>query len=191
MRSQQEKFYKLVQVPRRNTAVIIGSGSADILSGLKEEYKQVDIVSHDKLDLKDCSIDLVVFNGSLVDVFDKMGDLKKVKDALTSGGKVALAVKNKWCLNNWGKADYNYCGYKKLLKNAGYENINVFLVYPNYVSPQAIYSLDKPALNEFYRKYHSQNKFKKIIKFFSDTFKMKYLMAFFEKSFYIVAEKGR
>lgn len=83
---------------------------------------------------------------------------------------------------------YSYFGYDRLLKEAGYKNVRIFIVMPDYYSPVDIYSFDRNALNEFYIKYHSGSRMKRMLKTLSDVFGVPYLWAFFEAAFYIEAE---
>lgn len=83
---------------------------------------------------------------------------------------------------------YSYFGYQRLLKEAGYRNVRIFVVMPDYYSPVDIYSFDRNALNEFYLKYHSGSRMKRMLKRLSDTFGVVFLWAYFEAAFYIEAE---
>ena len=85
---------------------------------------------------------------------------------------------------------YSTFGYRKLLKEGGYGNCNIYVVVPDYYSPVDIYSFEKNALNEFFRKYHEGSRSKSMIKRLSDIVGVPYPLAFFEAAFYIETEKS-
>ena len=84
---------------------------------------------------------------------------------------------------------YSYFGYKKLLEEAGYSNVRIHVVMPDYYSPVDVYSFDRDSLNELYLKYHTGSRLKQLLKKLSDALGTPYLWAYFEAAFYIVADK--
>ena len=84
---------------------------------------------------------------------------------------------------------YSYFGYKRLLEEAGYRNVQIYIVMPNYYHPADIFSFDKDALDALYLKYHSRSRVGRAVKKLSDMLGVPYLGAYFEAAFYVVAER--
>lgn len=85
---------------------------------------------------------------------------------------------------------YSYWGYKKILKKAGFKNIRIYIVIPNYHNPMLILSMTNNSI--IYNVLTSQdslpgNKLKEILyKILLKTGILKYFM----HSFYIMGEKS-
>lgn len=84
---------------------------------------------------------------------------------------------------------YSWFGYRRLLEQAGYRNVQIFVVMPNYYRPIDVYRFDRGGLNALYLKYHSGRRVWRALKKLSDMLGTPYLGAYFEAAFYVVAEK--
>ncbi len=131
--------------------------------------------------------------------------LREVRRCLKPGGKVVLAVDNAWhhkqlrlqVSNFVSRArgrprrefSHSYFGYRRLLADAGYSQVRLYVLLPHCDLPIDIYSFDRLALNELFRKYHARMRDKRIIKSASDWLGVPYLWAYFEAAFYVVATR--
>ena len=84
---------------------------------------------------------------------------------------------------------HSYFGYRRLLADAGYSQVRLYVLLPHCDLPIDIYSFDRLALNELFRKYHARMRDKRIIKSASDWLGVPYLWAYFEAAFYVVATR--
>jgi SAM-dependent methyltransferase len=131
--------------------------------------------------------------------------LREVRRCLKPGGKVVLAVDNAWhhrqlrrqARNSVNSApgrtsrrfDHSYFGYRRLLSEAGYTQVRLYVLMPQCEQPVDIYSFDRTALNELFRKYHARMRGKRMIKAVSDSLRVPYLWAYCEAAFYVEATR--
>ncbi len=165
--------------------------------------------------LQDGVIDLAAINGLLrwIPRSDPASDprqvqlrlLREVRRCLKPGGKAVLAVDNRWhhrrlrqqvgnaARNAQGPSghgfNHSYFGYRMLLREAGFTQVRLYVLMPYIEQPIDIYSFDRMALNEMFRKYHAQMRGKRIIKAVSDMLRLPYLWAFCEAAFYVEATR--
>lgn len=176
------------------------------------------------------SFDLVVVNGVLEWVADfarnsRTADvqqkfLKDIYGLLKTGGKVGIAIENRYYLRwflglsphgeppyvalmprklanfvskrkqnkEYRNYIYGYYGYKKLLRNAGYKNIEIKLAVPNYYNPTDVISINKESQRVLFKRSSlndSKNvSFKTVVKWLTQLG----WLGYFEHSFYISAE---
>lgn len=84
---------------------------------------------------------------------------------------------------------YSYWGYKKLMKRAGFRNIDIKIAIPNYYDPLFVISFDKGYQIKYFQKSSiskSKNYFFKKLSHFLLYFG---LLGYFEHSFYISGDK--
>lgn len=165
--------------------------------------------------IRDESVDLVVMNNLLHWIPSsepqsrprqvQLRVLREARRCLKPGGKVVLAVDNAWYYRrlrssishfvrgNWGRVPREFChsyfGYSRLVAEAGYSGIKFYVLLPKCDKPIDIYSFEKTALNELFRKYHTRMLDKQIIKAISDRLGVPYLWAFVEAAFYVEASR--
>ena len=102
-------------------------------------------------------------------------------------------IANFWCKKKIKKVYrnyiYSYWGYKKILKKAGFRNIDIKISFPTYYDPKFIIGLAKKNQIKYFSESNlSKSKnyyFKKLLKFLL----FFGLLGYFEHSFYISASK--
>lgn len=159
--------------------------------------------------LAENSVDLVVANGlqACLGRVDERGGrrplqlraLREFARCLRDGGKLVIAADNAWHVpdadrhegvpSDRGRFLRSYFGYKRLLREAGYRNVRVFVVKPSYRLPVDVYSCDMRALQALFEKHHAGSRVKRTVKRISDLVRVPYLWAYFERSYYLVASK--
>lgn len=173
---------------------------------LMDSIANVQVLQGDALaiPLPDGSIDLTVIDGAVewappADRRPAAGQvqlkiLREIHRCLGAAGKIAIAVENAWDYRSKrGRAHrrsvHSYFGYRKLLTEAGYSKIRIFVVMPDFHLPIDIYSFDRQSLNELFQKYDSASRAKRAVKRLSDALGVRYLCAYFQRAFYIVGAK--
>jgi SAM-dependent methyltransferase len=180
-----------------------------------DSIKNVQVMHGNALDipLLDTSVDLVAVNGVMERMPTgvlgenprkvQMRFLREARRCLSSGGKIVIAIENAWhhrllmgnAVNravekrHGTESIYSYFGYKKLLAEAGFSNVRIFVVMPDYCLPVDIYSFNRRSLTELYLKYHSGSRLGRMLKRLSNVLGAPYLGAYFTKAFYVEAEK--
>lgn len=84
---------------------------------------------------------------------------------------------------------YSYWGYKKLLKMAGFKNIEIKLAVPNYYNPKFIIGLDKNSQKKYFSEFSIRKSKNNHLKKLTQFLLFFGLLGYFEHSFYISAEK--
>jgi SAM-dependent methyltransferase len=137
-------------------------------------------------------------DGKIVIAIENAWDYRQIKGVTAHGTARYVGFLPKWlgnAVNQLVKKRpyleyvYSYFGYKRLLRDAGYNNVQIFVVMPNYHTPEDIYQFDKSGLDALYLKYHSRSRIRTAVKKLSGMLGVPYLWAYVEAAFYVVADK--
>lgn len=85
---------------------------------------------------------------------------------------------------------YGCWGYKRLLKKAGFKNINIKLAVPNYYNPLFIVGLDKESQKKYFEKFSIRSSGNVYLQKIAKVLLYLGVLRYFEHSFYIFGEKS-